>query len=148
PDEIATTATRMVAEYLQVDRCFISLISREQGKAWIVHESRTPHLASAEGEVNLADFPEVMRIAETETMVFRDVAADPALTARDKAALAGLGFGAFIAAVLRKGERVYFWDLVVATIEPRNWSPIVASLLEELAERTWVAMERARTEKA
>jgi signal transduction histidine kinase len=148
PKEIATTATRMVADYFRVDRCFISRIAREQGKAWIEHESRKPHLASVEGEVNLADFPEVMRIAETRTMIFQDVPADQGLTARDKAALAGLSFGAFIAAVLRKGERNYFWDLVIATAEPRNWASTDAPLLEELAERTWVATERARAEKA
>jgi len=145
---IATSATRMVADYFQVDRCFISRISREQGKAWIEHEARHPDLPSVEGEVDLADFPEVMRTAETTTMIYRNIQADPALTARDKAALGGLGFGAFIAAVLRKGERKYFWDLVVASLKPRNWSPADVLLLEEVAERTWVAIERARTEKA
>lgn len=148
PDQIADTATQMVADHFAVDRCFISRIAREQGKAWIEHESRSPQLASVEGEVNLADFPEVMRIAETGTMVYRDIAADTTLTATDKAALGGLGFGAFIAAVLRKGERNYFWDLVVANLQPRNWSASDVALLEELAERTWVATERARTEKA
>ena len=148
PDEIAVTATRMVADHFKVDRSFISLIAREDGKAWIKYETRKPHLVSVEGEVNLADFPEVMRIAETKTMIFRDVQADTTLSARDKAALGGLGFGAFIAAVLRKGEKNYFWDLVVATVEPRNWSPADVPLLEEIAERTWVAMERARAEKA
>lgn len=148
PDAIAIAATRMVADYFQVERCFISLISREQGRAWIRHETRKPDLPSVEGEVDLADFPEVMRTAETETMIYRDIRADPALSPRDKAALGGLGFGAFIAAVLRRGERKYFWDLVVASLEPRNWSPTDAPLLEEVAERTWVAMERARTERA
>jgi PAS domain S-box-containing protein len=148
PNAIADAATRLVAEHFQVERCFISRIIREQGKAWIEHETRKPGLPSIEGEVNLADFPEVMRVAETATMVFRDISADPTLSALDKAALGGLGFGAFIAAVLRKGERNYFWDLVVATLEPRNWSAADAPLLEEVAERTWVAIERARTEKA
>lgn len=148
PEAIATTATRMVAEYFGVDRCFISRISRDQGKAWIEHETRKPDLPSVEAEVNLADFPEVMRIAETKTMVYRDVQADPTLTALDKAALGGLGFGAFIAAVLRKGERNYIWDLVVASVRPRNWFLTDVLLLEEVAERTWVALERARAEKA
>lgn len=147
-DAIATTATRLVAEYFQVDRCFISRISRREGKAWIEHETRRPGLSSAEGEVNLADFPEVMRIAETATMVYRDVQSDPNLTERDKAALGALGFGAFVAAVLRQGERNYIWDLVIASNQPRNWSPTTAPLLEELAERTWRAVEQARTEKA
>lgn len=147
-EAIATTATRMVAEYFQVDRCFISRISRDEGKAWIEHETRKPGLPSAEGEVDLEDFPEVMRIAETETMIYRDVQADPTLSERDKAALGGLGFRAFIAAVLRQGERNYIWDLVIASIQPRKWAPSSAPLLEELAERTWRAVEQARTEKA
>ena len=148
PDSIATAATSMVADYFQVERCFISRIARERGKAWIEHETRKSGLASVEGEVNLADFPEVMRVAETETMIFKDVQADPTLTERDKAALGRLGFGAFIAAVLRKGERNYFWDLVVASVQPRNWALTDAPLLEEIAERTWLAIERARTETA
>lgn len=147
PTTVAITVTRMVADHFKVDRCFISRISKEEGKAWVEHETRKPDLLSAEGEVNLADFPEVMRIAETNTMVFRDVQADPDLSVRDKAAVAGLGLGAFIAAVLRKGERNYFWDLVIATNEPRDWSPNDSLLLEEIAERTWVAIERTRTEK-
>lgn len=148
PEAIGKTATRMVAEHFQADRCFISRIARDKGKAWIEHETHSPDLASVEGEVNLADFPEVMRIAETATMIYRNVQAEGTLTALDKAALGGLGFGAFIAAVLRRGERHYFWDLVIASREPRNWSLTDAPLLEEVAERTWVAMERARTEKA
>jgi PAS domain S-box-containing protein len=148
PDAIAITATGMVADFFQTDRCFISRISRDQGKAWIEHETRRPDLVSVEGEVDLAHFPEVMRIAETETMIFRDVSADPTLTERDKMSLAGLGFGAFIAAVLRKGQRNYFWDLVIASLEPRNWLSTDVSVLEEVAERTWVAIERARTERA
>ena len=147
-DAIAKTVTQLVAEHFKVDRCFISRISREEGKAWVEHETRTPGLPSAEGEVNLADFPEVMRIAETSTMIFRDVQGDPGLSERDKAAVGGLGLGAFIAAVLRAGERNYFWDLVIATNEPRDWSITDAPLLEEIAERTWVAIERTRTEKA
>ncbi len=46
-----------------------------------------------------------------------------------------------------KAERNYFWDLVIATNEPRDWSPNDSLLLEEIAERTWVAIERTRTEK-
>jgi PAS domain S-box-containing protein len=147
PNAIADTVTRMVAEHFQVDRCFISRISKDQGKAWVEHETRKPGLMSAEGEVNLADFPEVMRIAETKTMVFGDVQSHPALSERDKAAVGGLGLGAFIAAVLRRGERNYVWDLVIASTEPRNWSPGEALLLEEIAERAWLGIERARAEK-
>lgn len=148
PKVVALTATRMVAEFFDVERCFISRIDREQGKAWIESETHAPDLPSVEGEVNLGDFPEVMRVAETETMVYRDVQADVTLSELDKAALGGLGFGAFIAAVLRKGERNYVWDLVVASSKPRNWSLGTVALLEELAERTWTAIEQARTEKA
>ena len=147
-EAVATTATRMVAEYFQIDRCFISRISRVQGKAWIEYETRKPGLPSAEGEVNLSDFPEVMRTAETETMVYRDVQSDPKLSERDKTGLGALGFGAFVAAVLREGERNYIWDLVIASVQPRNWDPSTTPLLEELAERTWRTLEQARTEKA
>ncbi|HEX2917750.1 MAG TPA: PAS domain-containing protein, partial [Edaphobacter sp.] len=147
-EAIATTATRMVADFFQVDRCFISRISRAQGKAWLEYETRKAGLPSIEGEVNLADFPETMRIAETKTMVSHDVQADPALTERDKISFGSLGLGAFVAAVLREGERNYIWDLVIASNQPRNWSPPAVALLDELAERTWRAIEQAGTEKA
>ncbi|HEU4634633.1 MAG TPA: ATP-binding protein [Edaphobacter sp.] len=146
-DAIATTATRMVAEHFQVDRCFISRISRSQGKAWIEHETCRPGLVSIEGEVDLADFPETMRIAETMTLISHDVPSDPALTERDKSSFGALEIGAFVAAVLREGERNYIWDLVIASSKPRSWSPATVSLLDELAERTWRAIEQAGTEK-
>jgi signal transduction histidine kinase len=148
PDLIATTATRMVFDYFDVDRCFISLLEPEVGKAWLEHETRKPGLASVEGEIDLADFPESMRKIETETLIFRDIQMDPELSALDKAALSAMQAGALLAAMLRKGERNCFWDIVITTRDPRNWSVSDALILEEIAERTWAAIERARIETA
>ena len=61
----------------------------------------------------------------------------------DKAGLKAMGFGAYLAAILRKGPRNYVWALAVASTVPREWTNADLALLEEAAERVWVAMDRA-----
>lgn len=148
PDVVGRLATRMVADYFNVDRCHISRLSREEQKSWVSHETRKPGLPSLEGEYNLADFPESMRKAETGTLVFRDVQAAAELSVRDKANYSQLRIGALISPILRKGERNYVFGMAITSVQPRDWSPNDAPFLEEIAELVWSAIERTRAECA
>lgn len=145
---IAATTTRVAAEYFQADRCWIARISPEEGKAWLEHEARRPDLFSIEGEYNLVEYPEVMKNAKTETLIFPDVQGSPELSVLDKTELARMRVGAFLAAIPQKGNREYFWDLVIATDGPRGWSSSDAAILNGIAERTWSALVRSKEEAA
>ena len=148
PDVIGGITTRLVGEQLGVDRCYIVRMSRDTGKCWAEFEYRRPDLPSIEGEYRLQDFPDSMSRMETQSLLYPDVASDAALSDLDRQSLLSLQIGALLEAPLRRGERNYFWALVAATTGPRAWRREELRLLEESAERTWAAMERARAEAA
>lgn len=148
PDTIATVATHLVAAHLQVDRCYVARVSLELGRSWLSNEFRKPELTPIAGEYRLDDFPDAIRTLATEPLFFTDVQSDPNLSKTDKSSLAAMDTGAVIAAPLRQGQRNFIWAFVVAMRGPRRWSRDELLLLEETAERTWAAMERARAETA
>ena len=58
-----------------------------------------------------------------------------------------MGVHAFVVvSLIKDGQNVA--GLVLHQATPRDWTPLEISLLEETAERTWAAVERARTEMA
>ena len=147
-DALGAVACRMLAGQLGVDRCWIARLSRERMQAWLGPEYRAEGLAAISGEWSTADFPGMLRRAETETLVIRDVANDAGLGRREKAALKWIGFGACLAAILRKGERNYVWALAVSSRNARAWTDAEIELVEEASERVWAALERTRAEAA
>lgn len=149
PEAIGTLATRLVADYLHLDRCYIAQFSREQEQGWIGPEYHAPDLPPLSGEYRFADFPEGMKRIETGPLIIRDLFNDPSLSETDKLSMdQALGIQGMLTAVLRQGERNYFWCLTAAMARPRNWTEAELTLLKDVAERTWAAMERARTEEA
>ena len=148
-EAIGTLATRLVADYLRVDRCYIAHFSRAQELGWIGPEYRAAELPPLSGEYQFADFPEGMRRIETGPLIIRDLWHDASLSDTDKQSMGqALGVRGLLAAALRQGERNYFWCLTAATTHPRDWTEAELAFLEVVAERTWAAMERARSEEA
>lgn len=148
-EAIGTLATRLVAEHLRADRCYIAQFSRAQELGWIGPEYQAAELPPLSGQYRFADFPEGMKRIETDSLVIRDLLRDPGLSDTDKQSIGQLlGVQGMLAAVLREGERNYFWCLTAATAQPRDWTEADLKFLENVAERTWAAMERARTETA
>lgn len=148
PKALSKLAVAMVAEFMRVDRCWISQLSIEENKAWVDPEWCAPGLSPIIGEYSLSGFPDVFRKLETGPSLTRDAERDPDLSGVDKTSLQALGLGAYIAGMLRRGKANYIWHIAAATREPRNWTAGELQLLEEVAERTWGAIERARAEAA
>ena len=73
---------------------------------------------------------------------------DPRFSDSEKTLLAGLHLRALLVTPLRKGHRDVIWALAAAMATPRRWTDGERALLEEVAERTWAAIERARAERA
>ncbi|TNC68276.1 hypothetical protein [Rubellimicrobium roseum] len=80
--------------------------------------------------------------------MIEDVAGAPGLSETDRNSIGSLGFGALVAPALRRGESNPLWTIVSVSATPRRWTPNEISLAEEVAERTWAAVERARAEAA
>ncbi|WP_158957328.1 ATP-binding protein [Paraburkholderia acidisoli] len=148
PEAIGRITTRHVAERLGADRCYIVRLSRDIGKGWAEFETRRPDLSSAEGEYRLDDFPESTARMETQSLALADIATDTTLSDVDKQSFRALRIGAILAAPLRRGGRDTFWALVATSTQPREWRSEELRLLEESAERSWSAMERAHAQAA
>jgi PAS domain S-box-containing protein len=81
-------------------------------------------------------------------MCWRDsTSSDASIDPANKAAAAAIGVGAWAAAPLVK-DRTLVAMLVVHHNDAHLWTPRELALIEETAERTWAAAERARAEAA
>ncbi len=80
------------------------------------------------------------------TMVARDTEQDAA-SELNLAAARELQIRSWIGVPLVKEGR-WFAAMGVHSLSPRNWTPAEIRLVEEVAERTWAAIERARAEAA
>jgi PAS domain S-box-containing protein len=147
PDEIANTALRQLADRLELQGCYILSVRMAEGEADLTHEVRHGKLPSIIGIHRLSGFPETMRRVAKETVVIDDVAADPGLSDLDRQSFAAVGItGGFLAANVRRGEGNPIWAITAASTEPRHWTPGEVRLVEDVAERTWAAIEHARAE--
>ncbi|WP_425291051.1 GAF domain-containing protein [Spirosoma linguale] len=148
-EAIGTIATRMVAEQLQADRCYIAHLPKGEGYGSIGSEYKATGLPPLRGEYRFADFPDAMKRIETGPLIIRDVFNEAGLSETDKQAIGhAMGLQGMLAAVLRKGERNHFWCLTAATLTPRNWTDHHVEFLEDVAERIWIAIERAKAGEA
>ena len=145
-DGVANRALGLLAEHLSLDRCYIGVYRLEDDWGDFTHQVGNDRVPPVPSGVRLSDFPDALRVSFTSTLVIDDVARDERLSEVDRQNLGGLGMGALVAAALRKGARRPLWSIVAVTASPRPWTSGETALIEEVAERTWAAVERTRAE--
>lgn len=145
---IASMSVTLVAEHMRLDRAYVAVVDKSRDRAEIGPEYRRPGLTPVEGVLTLSDFPDAFAQVEAHTLVLDDTAGDPSLSDLDRRSFAALEMRALIVASARIGAGNPVWALLVATTAPRQWTSGEIALVEEVAERTWAAMERARAEAA
>lgn len=129
PDEAAAAqlALRLLAEELGADRCCVAELLGDSAE--MAHQFLRPGAAPWPSRLPPGLFP------ATPVRVVDAVA---------EGALAAPGFGAYVAATLRQGERTPWWALLVVSAAPRRWTAGEAGLVEEAAERLWAALAYRR----
>ncbi|WP_416668511.1 ATP-binding protein [Egbenema bharatensis] len=147
-DSVANRAVRMLAEHLHLDRCWLAEVFEQQDIAKIGWEYHRLDLLPTAGVYRLSDYPEIMRQIATQPMVIHDVTNDPDFADSEKALLAQLQIQALLVVSLRKGQHQVIWALVCTVTTARHWNESERVLLEQVSERTWAAIERARAEAA
>ena len=145
---IADRALRMLSSQLQLDRCYVVVYRLAEDIGDLHHQVHDDSVLPLPAQVRLSDFPKSLQILLDRTLVVDNVVAIEGLSDKDKAGILGLGLHAFINATLRKGEGHPLWAVVAASTSTRVWTRGEVSLVEEVAERTWAAVERARAEAA
>ena len=150
PVEIQEEAARVLGKYLKADRVFYGEVERKTDEVAVVRcDYCREEVASAVGQYRLDDFGDyiVKTMRDGVTLEAADVKAMPEHTDTELANYEAVGIRAYIGVPLVKENRIAAY-LGVNQMNPREWTPQEVKLVEETAERTWAAVERARAEVA
>lgn len=146
-EEIMAETTRRLGEHLRVSRCAYAEVEPESG-AFTILRDYTDGCGSVRGDYELAQFgPRAVEDLEAGgTLVLRDV---PAELASDPGAEAfrAIDIEAIVCCPLNR-ERGLRAMLAVHQTRPREWQQWEIVLVQEVAERAWATIERARVEEA
>jgi|GEM_PF-166280 len=148
PLSIQQAALRCAAEQLDLDRLLYNEIDADVTTYTIRTSYVREGFAAYGGVQPMGPFTESVRaLQQGITKVVYDVETDETFSPEEKAHCARIQVRAFVTVPLLKDGR-WVLNLVAHSSKPRPWTPLEVRLLEETAERTWAAMERARAEEA
>ncbi|WP_439555325.1 GAF domain-containing protein [Dyadobacter sp.] len=148
PLAIQNRTLQLLTGHFRLDRCWVSEVSEQQGFSTVGPEYFRPDLAPMSGVFQLADYPETMRQLMTQPMMIEDAPTDPRFSDSEKQLLNGLGLRSLLVVPLRRGPEHVIWALAATTTTPRRWTSNDRELLQDVAERTWTAVEQAKAETA
>ncbi|HEX9951596.1 MAG TPA: CheR family methyltransferase, partial [Rubricoccaceae bacterium] len=148
PREVQGAAARVLGEYLGAMRVHYAEVEPDDVHA-VVADEYVQDAAPATGRHRLDDFGPTLNEAYRagQGRAVPDVEAEASLAEPERAAYRALGIAALVAVPLVKNGRLAAL-LVVHQRTPTAWTPDEIALIEETAERTWAASERARAETA
>ncbi len=149
--EIQATTTRLLAEHLGVDRAMYAEVEGEHGsevgtiRGQYVRPPATPFAERfAYGRFGSHTMEARYR---GEPLVVRDIESDQGFRAEERAAWIKAGVRAAIITTLAKDGRLVA-ELGLQSATPRAWTGTEIELVQDVAERTWDAVQRARAEAA
>jgi PAS domain S-box-containing protein len=146
PVAIQATASRILGEHLDANRVAYFEV---RGANYVVERDYLNGATSIVGSYPVDSFGSqvLMALRSGRVVSESDVATDLGLSPAERAAYAEIGIVAYLCVPLVKdGEFVA--GLVIHTSTPRVWTLDEVTIVEEVAERTWAALEQARAEAA
>ena len=147
PAQVQEQAARCLGEYLVANRCqYCEALADEDTLLWGPgYEVGVNHL---EGLIRIADFDaSILALFRAGRTLVIDDTGDQTRDEPHLAAFAAAQIDAALAVPLVKDGRL----VAVLSLHhgrPRHWTPSQIELAEEVAQRTWAAVERARAEEA
>ncbi|WP_448208062.1 PAS domain S-box protein [Azospirillum sp. sgz302134] len=148
PLEVAMAAEEALGRHLGASRVGYGVMDETERYFTTDRNWTDGTVAGHVGTHDLAAFgPAILAtLRRGEPLVVDDAAADPRTNTPDRlAAFAALEFTSVVTASLVKNGRMVA-ALYVHDRRPRRWRPDEVQLVEEVAARTWSAVERARAE--
>ena len=146
PVEIQETASRLLGEDLGANRVLYFEII---GPNYVVQRDYVNGVSHVAGDYPIDSFStnNLAAARSGQTVCKFDITADPDLSLAEKENYAAIQLVAYISSPLVKdGEWV--GGLTVQSSTPRVWTPDEVAIVDEVAERTWAALARIRTEAA
>jgi PAS domain S-box-containing protein len=149
PDDLLGDVVDLVGNYLEVSRCVFLELDPSTGTALAhrdFHLNGQPALA---GSLPLGGFsPEsIAMLRAGKTLVNNDVKNTPRTAEYYDPVYKALAMEAFVGVPLFHDGK---WVAILAVVQdtPRKWAPRQIGFIESAAERTWLAVERLRSEAA
>lgn len=146
PQEIQAVSADLLGKYLGANQAHYGEVV---GEYVHVYHSYAAGLPPMTGSFRHQDFGQqtIAGFRAGQVQVCANTTTDQNLSEAKRTVLASAYMGAYVAVPLVKGGE-WVAMLAVHNIEPRNWSQMETELVEEAAERTWAAVERAKAEQA
>lgn len=146
PGNVIHEACRLLAEELDVDRAYYIEVDEEAGIARVERDFVRGGAPSLAGEHRIEDFGwsvEILRRGECH--VVDDTQTSRIVSEADRAASAALQIISCMGAPLIK-QGALVGGLCVTGARRRNWKESEATLLQEVSERIWAAVEQLHAE--
>ncbi|MGE0398624.1 MAG: sensor histidine kinase, partial [Kofleriaceae bacterium] len=140
---LARSAAR-ISEYLSLDKCHFAEIDVDDAQV-VVHKYTTGKKKESDEVTPLASFEAsgLGELVKGTRYVIADLSKDPRTAPHYEAAYAPRDIRAFIAIpLMRGGVCVSYFGAISAT--PREWTQREVSLVQSVAERTWLWAEHLR----
>lgn len=145
-DAVAYRALTLLSDHLNLDRCYITYYRPEDDEAVFPYQVGNDTVPPLPPSVRLSDFPEAYAEVHERTFVINDDFERRGLSETERANSEALGMRAMLASTLRKGAHLPLASMAAVSSRPRQWTQAEIALVEETAERTWSAIERARAD--
>ncbi len=145
-DALIATVVRVVGQYMHATHCYFAEIDDPHDRWFIEYEYYTGPV-SLVGNYRLFDYPPeiVQTMRSGQLLVSNDTQADAIMATYYARAYEPLGIRAQVVVPLRRDGR-WVANFVLATDTARQWQSREISLLETIAERVWMAVEKLRLE--
>ncbi|HEY9734748.1 MAG TPA: PAS domain-containing protein, partial [Trichocoleus sp.] len=145
PVQIQSEAMRVLGEQLQVSRALYAEIE-DDDQTIAIQDNYVNGAPKLVGRMRASNFGKMTeKLRSGQRIIISDVNTDPDMSGPERATFNVLGIVSSMAVPLVKGGR-WVASLGVHHLSARVWSDDEIALLEETAERTWAAVERARAE--
>jgi len=148
PVAIQGEACRLLGEKVQCDRAYYAEIDDAGMSVTIARDHRRRGAPSNVGTYPMSSFDWAAQAFQSgKALVIEDTQSSALIPESRRAAMAALQVRSFISAPLHKDGRLLA-SFIAADPTTRVWTAQEIDLVQEVAERTWAAVERARAEAA
>jgi PAS domain S-box-containing protein len=142
-------ATAMLGEHLELGRCFFSSIDLDDRTSTVLCEYSQDDLVPLEKTVSFDDYSKANLEAALagETIVVHDTSTDKRTADKFTVSYGREGIRSYIA-VPQSRDGLWSGILFACRNEPYEWKDSEVSLIQTVAERVWLAVEKLRSEAA
>ncbi|MCA0454064.1 MAG: GAF domain-containing sensor histidine kinase [Chloroflexi bacterium] len=146
--DILQTASRLLGEHLNADRTFFGELYLDENLAIMLPDYMRGDLSSLAGRYKVSDFQETVDALQSgHPYVIPDVANSELLRENTRSSYLALGYLSFFSVPLFKQGKLVL-NLSAVSSKARYWTTGEIQLTQEVAERTWILLERVRAEAA